>query len=260
MPVMIGCDPEVFVKQNNNFISAYGLIKGDKRNPQPVDKGAVQVDGMALEFNIDPAKNENEFVVNIQTVFGTLKKMVEGYDVVVEPVAHFNDEYFNNQPKESKILGCDPDFNGWTCYENERPNSKRPMRTAAGHIHIGFKKQGKDEFKHFLLCCEMAKQLDVFLGIPSLFYDEDTERRSMYGKAGCFRPKPYGMEYRTLSNAWLKSEAIMRWVYRATQKAVDEFKKGNHVYKRYTDIQEIINNSNKERAIEIIQKENLMVA
>ncbi len=37
-------------------------------------------------------------------------------------------------------------------------------------------------------------------------YDKDTERRGMYGKAGAFRPKPYGVEYRTLSNAWLSND------------------------------------------------------
>ena len=53
--ILVGCDPEVFVKQNGVFKSAFGLIKGDKKNPQKIRNGAVQVDGMALEFNIDPA-------------------------------------------------------------------------------------------------------------------------------------------------------------------------------------------------------------
>ena len=54
--ILIGCDPEVFVKQNGVFRSAHGLIRGDKKNPQKIRSGAVQVDGMALEFNIDPAR------------------------------------------------------------------------------------------------------------------------------------------------------------------------------------------------------------
>jgi len=53
--ILVGCDPEYFVKKNGIFQSAHGLIMGDKKNPQKVRNGAVQVDGMAVEFNIDPA-------------------------------------------------------------------------------------------------------------------------------------------------------------------------------------------------------------
>ena len=63
--ITIGCDPEFFVKENNKFVNAHGLIEGTKDFPQLVNKGAVQVDGMALEFNINPAKNSKEFVSNI---------------------------------------------------------------------------------------------------------------------------------------------------------------------------------------------------
>ena len=68
MEILVGCDPEVFVKKNNQFVSAHGLIRGDKKNPFPVKDGAVQVDGMALEFNINPAHSENEFVFSVQSV------------------------------------------------------------------------------------------------------------------------------------------------------------------------------------------------
>ena len=88
--ILVGADPEVFVQQQGIFRSAYNLIKGDKKNPQRVNKGAVQVDGMALEFNIEPAANADEFLVNIDTVFNTLRSMVPDYDIAVTPVAHFD--------------------------------------------------------------------------------------------------------------------------------------------------------------------------
>lgn len=53
----IGADPEVFVGREGQFFSAHGLVPGNKRRPHKVDRGAVQVDGMALEFNIDPASS-----------------------------------------------------------------------------------------------------------------------------------------------------------------------------------------------------------
>jgi hypothetical protein len=59
MEFKIGADPEFFLrdKATGKFVSAHGLIPGTKRQPMKVDKGAVQVDGMALEFNIDPVTN-----------------------------------------------------------------------------------------------------------------------------------------------------------------------------------------------------------
>jgi hypothetical protein len=51
-------------------------------------------------------------------------------------------------------------------------------------------------------------------------WDKDATRRQLYGKAGAFRPKPYGMEYRVLSNRWLDSEPLMRWVYNTLQTAM----------------------------------------
>ena len=34
--------------------------------------------------------------------------------------------------------------------------------------------------------------IDAYVGLPSILYDTDAERRKLYGKAGCFRLQPYG--------------------------------------------------------------------
>lgn len=260
MEILVGCDPEVFVKQGGVFKSAHGLIKGDKANPQKVHRGAVQVDGMALEFNIDPAHSEDEFCLNVQDVFNTMKLMVPDYEVVAVPVAHFAPDYIKNQPAAALELGCDPDFNGWNGMVNNKPNGERPMRTASGHIHIGWTK-GADinDPAHIEQCNAAIRQMDFYLGLPSLAYDDDQERREMYGKAGCCRYKPYGTEYRTLSNAWLKSEALMRWVYRNTLAGMNELIKGNALATKYGDIQDLINSGNKKEAMKIIRAENIEV-
>ena len=108
--ILVGCDPEIFVKQGGKFISAHGLIQGDKENPHKVPKGAVQVDGMALEFNIDPADSEHVFVDNVNSVLATLRAMVPEYDLAPVPVADFPLEYIAAQPMAARILGCDPDY------------------------------------------------------------------------------------------------------------------------------------------------------
>jgi Phage phiEco32-like COOH.NH2 ligase-type 2 len=260
MNILIGCDPEVFVKKGGTFLSAHGLIKGDKKNPFKVNKGAVQVDGMALEFNIDPAHSEDEFCINVQEVYNTLKKMVPGYEVVAEPVAHFTVEYMQQQPMEALELGCDPDYNGWTGAPNEKPDGFRPFRTASGHIHVGWGNGfNPDDFEHQGKCNAVARQLDFYLGLPSLFYDEDVQRREMYGKGGCLRYKPYGMEYRTLSNAWLNSKKRMAWVYNNAIIGVNALlEEGKALYEKYGDIQDIINNSDKKAAKKIIKAEGIL--
>lgn len=260
MDILIGCDPEVFVKKNGVFQSAFGLIRGDKKNPQPVAHGAVQVDGMALEFNINPASCEEEFIFNVEEVFNQLRAMVPEYQVVAVPVAHFTEEYMSKQPEAALELGCDPDFNGWTLSTNNKPNARKPMRTASGHVHIGWTK-GEDvqSADHFELCAELACQMDFYLGLGSLFYDDDQERRSMYGNPGCFRPKPYGAEYRTLSNKWLNDRKIMGWVYRQARKGTQDFFDGRILKDKYGDIQDLIKTNNRREARKIMLAENMEV-
>lgn len=260
MQILLGADPECFVRQNGVFKSAHGLIKGDKKNPQKINRGAVQVDGLALEFNIDPAASEDEFCLNIQDVFAAMCAMVPEYEVVATPVAHFDPEYMKAQPKEALELGCDPDYNGWNGIVNPRPDGDRPFRTASGHVHIGWTSDvDSSDGGHVAQACAVVKQMDFFLGLPSLMYDKDTQRRSMYGKAGACRFKSYGVEYRTLSNAWLTSENLMRWVYRAAQKGMQELINGNALCEKYGDIQEIINTSNVKEANAIIRDAKLEV-
>lgn len=260
MKILVGCDPEVFVKQGGLFKSAYGLIKGDKKNPQKVNRGAVQVDGMALEFNIDPAHTEDEFCINVQDVFNTMKQMVPDYEVVAVPVAHFDPDYIKNQPMEALELGCDPDYNAWNSTINTKPNGNRPMRTASGHIHIGWTDNAVvDDPEHINSCNSVIRQMDFYLGLPSLMYDDDQQRREMYGKSGCCRYKPYGTEYRTLSNAWLKSENLMRFVYRNTIRGMESLINGTVLADKYGDIQEIINSGDKVEAMKIIEAENIGV-
>jgi hypothetical protein len=234
--ILIGADPEIFMFDKKGVpVSAHGVIRGDKKNPQKVDKGAVQVDGMALEFNIDPAEDEDAFVSNINCVMDILRGMVPDHDLRAVPVAEFGHDYIKAQPREALELGCDPDFNAWNNGEvNPRPNGNNPFRTGAGHVHIGWT-SGENPYhpEHMQASIQLVKELDMWLGLPSLLYDKDSKRRTMYGAAGAFRPKPYGCEYRVLSNAWLNSPELIKWVYRNTRLAIDTLMKGESLALRF---------------------------
>lgn len=247
--ILLGADPELFMRNPNSgsFVSAHGLVPGTKHAPHKVPFGAVQIDGTALEFNIDPAATIEEFVYNIQTVKKTIAGFVPGYNVVAEPVAVYDQEYFDWQvPGTAKELGCDPDFCGWNLEVNPRPEpGNRPIRTAAGHIHVGWT-EGKDVYDkdHFEQCARIARQMDYYLGIHSLLWDTDGTRRELYGKAGAFRPKSYGVEYRVLSNRWLTSEGLIRWVYNQAQLAMIRAEDGVWAEQVWGDAAQYIINSN----------------
>lgn len=251
MKITIGCDPELFVKHNGKFRSAHGLVPGTKESPHRVELGAVQVDGMALEYNIDPVDNADDFVRNNIAVMAQLKDMVPGYEFAIVPSCKFNGAHFNAQPDEAKELGCTPDFNAYTLKENPKPDNKTTMRTASGHVHIGFIEDAdptSDE--HMVRCATLMKQLDCYLGLPSVIFDRDLNRRAMYGAAGAFRPKPYGAEYRVLSNAWLLSEERMRFVFNQTVRAINDLMAGIRPFDklRQEAIEETINLSDKYSA------------
>lgn len=210
-----GCDPEgvLFDKVTNTPVPAAGIIKGTKYAPHPVDKGAIQVDGMAVEFNIDPASTYEEWEGNITTVVAQLEEAIpDDLEIRWIPSVKFTEDAFDKAPDEAKALGCQPDFNGWTGQVNLPPNYEDPyVRCFGGHLHIGFPdttNEDTNNLQHVMNCQDLVQQFDWFLGGWSVLQDKDLLRRQLYGKMGACRYKPYGVEYRVLSNFWVPSKEL----------------------------------------------------
>lgn len=241
----IGADPEVFVGKDGKLVSAYGLVKGNKRVPYRVAKGAVQVDGMALEFNIEPASEEQEFLDNLSVVQSELISMIPDHEFIYDPTVFFPKEITDIMPREALDLGCEPDFNGYDLSINKKPRPIPGMRTAGGHVHIGgINTDNPHSTGHMQMSGRLARMMDEEVGVYSILWDKDDQRRSLYGKAGCFRPKHYGMEYRTMSNAWVFNKSIASFVFQGTRRALE--KMFNLKYKPSKEIQDIINNSQRD--------------
>lgn len=226
MNILIGTDPELFAVDNKTgkFVSGHDMIPGTKMFPHFVECGAVQVDGVACEFNTNPAETLGEFMGNIKTVRSILDKMVaeSGAHLVSVPTATFDLEYFETLPEDVKLLGCMPDFNAYTGDENIPPHTDEPFRTGGFHLHVGWDRYlDPTDPEHFGLCRNVIKQLDAVLFDTSKRWDNDDARRKLYGNRGAFRPKTYGVEYRSLSNACLSDEAILEWIYVASTKAIE---------------------------------------
>lgn len=245
--VTIGADPELFVAKRGVAMSGHDLPLGTKDNPKKTMFGHVQRDGMAVEVNVLPSHSKISFITNCAEVLNDLEKIIKATDremyLMCEPKVRFDPEYMKTVPEDAKELGCNPDWNAYEMQENPRPDADSNLRTAGGHIHIGWGSGFNcSALEHIGLCAEVAKQLDYYIGVPSLEWDKDTERRSLYGQAGAFRPKPYGMEYRVLSPMWLLSVPHTGLVFDRALKALSSLNHGRILDEEFDGLaREIIN-------------------
>lgn len=241
--ILIGADPELFVfTRDGKPVSAHDLIPGTKYDPFEVSKGAVQVDGVAAEFNIEPANTEDEFFFNIASVEAQLLEMIQkkNSDFILRatPTVNFTRKQWKDIPEEAKLLGCEPDYDAYSCKPNEKPKTDKFMRTGSGHVHISWGQTKKDVLKPWdQHCASLVWHLDKHLYPESLKWDPDKTRQELYGKPGCFRPKKYGLEYRTLSNAWLANEKTIRYVFKTTKNItehwLDNYRPGDYKVEPY---------------------------
>lgn len=256
MKLLFGCDPELFIlNDKRELVSGYGLIPGTKKNPHRVVMGAVQLDGMAAEFNIDPTSSCSSFYANVDTVYHQLLEMLpKGYRLSKESSVTFPQHVIDAQPASCLELGCEADYNAYTGDVNPSPDATKNFRTASGHIHIGWLEEPVNdpfEHNHFNMCMEIVKELDWALGLYSILHDHKGHaRRQLYGKAGCFRPKKYGVEYRTLSNFWVQDYVHTMNLLRNVVSAVDALRSGNFLHQCNQDVARHIIDNNDEMEAE----------
>lgn len=252
----IGADPEVFVCDDNGVRSIIGKIGGTKETPMPLvalgDGFAVQEDNVALEFNIPVSASRAAFIKNINSATGFLEKVVGdayGFKFFKSSAIAFPEEELND-PRALEF-GCDPDFNAWTRDANPRPTAAdKTLRSCGGHVHIGF--TGLDPYA-------VIKSMDLHVGVGSVLMDKGELRKQLYGKAGACRIKPYGAEYRTLSNFWIFDKRLIGWVYDNTARALDAVKAGMDIDSERDAILEAINGNNKDVAMELVRKHKLEI-
>lgn len=228
--ILVGADPEFFLKKGDAFISAHDYPCGTKESPRRTNFGHVQVDGMALELNVRPAFTRNGFIANFRGAVFDLDEIVKGWKggeayLVAESVAPFSAEYMKTLPQKATQLGCNPDWNAYTGSMNDTPQAEKPFRTGAGHIHVGWT-ENAEGIQHFDKCVQLVKQLDYTIGLRTLLFDTEPRRRMLYGKAGAFRPKDYGCEYRVPSNAWCRNEELAGVMFDGVLRAVDLLNEG----------------------------------
>jgi hypothetical protein len=85
---------------------------------------------------------------------------------------------------------CEPDFNAWLQNINDSPDSQTNLRCVGGHVHIGIDEKYRTE-ENLL---NIVKMFDILVTLPALLIDKDDRRRELYGKAGAFRFKDFGVK------------------------------------------------------------------
>jgi len=222
MKFSIGADPELFIKNKyGHYKSAVGLIGGSKDAPRPIDNhgNAILEDNVAVEFNIEPAANKKAFRASIHKVLNHIRSILPEYELDTASAVSFPAEEL--ETPQAQEFGCMPDYDAWRlCVNHKPPADDENLRSAGGHIHVGSDIAINDPIS-------VIRAMDLFLGVPSLVLDDGTLRRKLYGKAGCFRIKPYGAEYRTLSNFWIFSDPLIDWAYQGTQRALEFVSNGS---------------------------------
>ena len=235
MTIMIGADPEFFLwdRDENMYVSAHGIVPGTKDKPYKIDGGAVQVDGTAIEFNVDPSKTALEFEYNINRVILKIRDMVpEKLEFKYVPSVTYKQEYWKKKiPDDCKILGCDPDFNAKIKQYKPNPaphiDNRSTTRTGAGHIHIGWRKTGDlNDMDFFWDCRMLALEFDRIYKQIKEIWDKDNKREYMYGNGPVFRPKKYGIEIRQPSNAWLNYPLLYGFLFELCKSLLENLKKG----------------------------------
>jgi len=258
----IGCDPEIFLLDAHDaLVAACGRIGGTKEFPRPLvelgDGFAIQEDNVAIEFNIPPAEQRAEWVASVHRAMNGISAEV------AQQGLHFSKDSAALFPKSELAhpaaleFGCDPDFNAWDDGEmNPKPKADdETLRSCGGHIHIGL---GRTPNKKDAL--NIIKLMDLHASVPAVLMDRGWLRKKLYGKPGAFRPKFYGLEYRSLSNFWVFSEELTGWAYDVTAKALDDFQNGKYVSEQDGHILlEAINNNNVAAAKDLIEKHQLLV-
>ena len=251
----VGADPELFlITESGVPYPACGKIGGTKEEPLYfTDRGhAVQEDNVAVEFCIPPSSSSVELAENISTCLDHIK-LIKPAGTVISRAASLYFRPEDLQSDQARLFGCNATFNHWTLRMNRSPKSETNLRTCGGHIHLGWDSPEEKD------CLDVLAALELFLGVPSIIMDTDTERRKLYGKSGEFRFKPYGVEWRVLSNFWIFSPIHISWVWEGVKRAVDFVNSGNSVDKSTVkDVINIINTSNTVKARELCEHYNIM--
>jgi hypothetical protein len=295
-----GADVEFFLKEGNNIISSKVLEKNNKFRLSY--NGIIERDGVPIEYQMTQGRClasglsaiKSSLVSFMEYLYNTNKN----YSLSSNNFTLMNlEELKNNEDHKALEFGCMPDFNAYFNIDTIDNSNKKAdakivaARTCGGHIHanlfseyckynkvfegnnnlpIIFKTISVDNKYIYIPTNDYQKKyiqnivawLDLVVGLWSVIVDEPSMRRLYYGKAGDFRTKPYGIEYRSIGNILMLSPILWRTFMSLTRCVIVGMEKTynpddetlmlspENLIPNYNpeEIQNIINNSSQEDA------------
>lgn len=197
-------------KNAGKIVNALDVIGRDKNDPVKLECGEkYYADNALFEFSVKPSDTTMGMVQNLQQVIREAAFRLPEHKLVAQSSHVFDKDDLKNP--SSWLIGCTPSFNAWTEQVNQPGKFESGLRTGSFHIHIGM-----DNLKKLGDKLLAVKMLDIHLGCASVIFDQDPSvkaRRQLYGKAGEFRPTPYGIEYRVLGNWALGNKALTTFIF-----------------------------------------------
>jgi hypothetical protein len=208
---MIGADVEAFLYSNEKtaLVPCVGILPGTKEEPFPLPNlgagYAVQEDNVMVEFNIPPKKTASQFCRAIKTAKrGVIDMLQEKYPGEYRMIFRSDAKFLQKelQSPQAKLIGCEPDFNAYEGGQMRRnPPPVGLYRGAGGHVHLG----GDFQCPDFIA----ALFADLVIGVAGWTSEMTSKRAEWYGMPGVYRPKPYGIEYRSPDCMWAEESGSM---------------------------------------------------
>lgn len=216
----LGTDPELFITRNKKVVGSDVVVKNQN--------DSVIRDGVQVEFNPYPDTCREVLMNRTRRCFEKLNDFMEstGTEMSKSVTLKITQKNFDNLPEESKKFGCSPSFNIYDGHDGPKPDpAEYKYRSAGGHIHLGAY-MGTDYgglYATLRKTRQTVVMLDIILGNTAVMLDRDRgnkERRKYYGHAGEYRLPKHGLEYRTLSNFWLRGTPLFSLVFGLARQAV----------------------------------------
>lgn len=228
---------------------AHEHITGTKEAPTPMVHGNIQWDNAMMECASPVYDSCHAFISGVKMLLQEAQsKLPESVVPVFTDVMQYSP--LQVATPQLSTFGCVPDYDAWTGEVNTAflEGGSSFYRTAGFHLHIDTdKSRHKDE--------EVVKLLDLYLGVPLIIKESPTKfnRRTLYGQAGAFRSKDYGVEWRVPSPTLLKTTKLLKFIWFQAESIINNYETylstlENAPQVVYGDIRAAINYRNKDLA------------
>jgi hypothetical protein len=233
--LLFGSDPEyatgyekdgvVYVEPPAYFRKYLGVdFEPDEKHPVFIRDSEIEImeDGCAFEYTLPAFANSNDLFSSIQRAHSLLSTWLSNYDyeLLTVPTLDYEVLKWVNEDDEFKnciVFGCDPDKDAidesYVCQTIDA--LQHPYRYFGGHLHVGSLDPDvvnflQDHWKPYihLLACLVGTTGVAYSPYPDL----EVIRGKVYGRPGRYRLPNWGIEYRTLSNAWTTDKTVLEMI------------------------------------------------